>query len=48
VRPDELVAVEIYHGSETPPQFQKAGQSGCAAVVAWTQAKVSTMGKRKK
>ena len=37
-----------YHGSETPPQFQKAGQSGCAAVVAWTQGKVSTMSKRKK
>lgn len=48
VRPDEVVAVEVYHGSTTPPQFQKAGQSSCAAVVVWTRAKVSTMSKRKK
>jgi hypothetical protein len=48
VRPDELVAIEIYHGSQTPPQFQKAGQTSCAAVVAWTQGKVSTISKRKK
>jgi hypothetical protein len=48
VRPDELVAVEVYHGSNTPPQFQKAGQSSCASIVAWTQAKVSTMAKKKK
>ena len=27
VRPDELVAVEVYHGSKTPPQFQTPGQS---------------------
>ena len=25
VRPDELVAIEIYHGSETPPQYTTAG-----------------------
>jgi hypothetical protein len=48
VRPDELVAVEIYHGSNTPPQFQKPGESSCATIVAWTQAKVSTMSKKKK
>jgi hypothetical protein len=47
VRPDETVAVEVYHGSNTPAQFQKPGQSGCAAIVVWTQAKVSTMSKRK-
>jgi hypothetical protein len=46
VRPDELVAVEVYHGSSTPAQFQSAGQSGCATIVAWTQAKISTMKKR--
>lgn len=48
VRPDEVVAVEVYHGSGTPPQFQKNGQTSCASVVVWTQAKVSTMSKRKK
>ncbi len=40
VRPQELVAVEVYHGTSAPPQFVQAGQSGCAAVVAWTVAKV--------
>ena len=40
IRPDEVVAMEIYHGSQTPPQFSPAGQSGCAAVVIWTQARV--------
>ena len=25
VRPSELVAVEVYHGSQTPPQFTGAG-----------------------
>jgi hypothetical protein len=40
VRPDELVAVEVYHGSSTPPQYTPAGQSGCATIVAWTVARV--------
>ena len=40
VRPNELVAVEVYHGSQTPPQFSPPGQSGCAAIVAWTVARV--------
>jgi hypothetical protein len=48
VRPDETVAVEVYHGSNTPPQFQKSGQSSCVSIVIWTQAKVSTMSKKKK
>jgi hypothetical protein len=48
VRPDEVVAVEVYHASNAPPQFQKPGQSSCAAIVVWTQAKVSTMSKKKK
>jgi len=45
VRPDEVVAVEVYHGSNTPPQFQKAGNTSCASIVIWTQAKISTMKK---
>lgn len=48
VRPADLVAVEVYHGSETPPQYQPPGQSGCATIVAWTQAKTETMIHKKK
>ena len=40
VRPAEMVAVEVYHGSQTPPQFTPAGQGGCATIVVWTIAKV--------
>ena len=40
VRPQELVAIEVYHGSQTPPQFTQPGQSSCATIVAWTVAKV--------
>lgn len=47
VRPSEMVAVEVYHGSTTPPKYQKAGQSSCAVVVVWTQAKMSTLANRK-
>jgi hypothetical protein len=50
VRPSEMVAAEIYHGAGTPPQYQVAGQSSCAVIVVWTQAKMSTVvtGKDKK
>jgi len=40
VRPAEMVAIEVYHGSQTPPQFTPAGQGGCATIVVWTIAKV--------
>jgi hypothetical protein len=40
VRPQELVAIEVYHGSQAPPQFTPPGQSSCAAIVAWTVARV--------
>ncbi len=40
VNPSELVAVEIYHGSETPAQYTAPGMSSCATVVAWTVARV--------
>jgi hypothetical protein len=42
VRPHEIVALEVYHGSQAPPQFTKPGQGSCAAIVVWTQAKVRT------
>ena len=40
VRPNEIVAIEVYHGSQAPPQFTKPGQGGCAAIVVWTVARV--------
>jgi len=40
VRPAEIVAVEIYHGTDTPPQYTVSGQSSCATIVVWTVAKV--------
>ncbi|HEY4218154.1 MAG TPA: carboxypeptidase regulatory-like domain-containing protein [Gemmatimonadaceae bacterium] len=40
VRPAEIVAVEVYHGTDTPPQYTAPGQSGCATLVVWTVAKV--------
>lgn len=48
VQPADVVAVEVYHGSEAPPEFQMAGQSSCAMIVVWTRAKTSTMLKNKK
>jgi hypothetical protein len=47
-RPNEIVAVEIYHGGETPPQFTTPGQSSCAAVVIWTVARVRDNPSKKK
>jgi hypothetical protein len=46
VRPSEVVAVEVYHGSETPPQFSPPGQSGCATIVVWTVARIHDRNKR--
>ncbi len=40
VRPAEIVAIEVYHGSQTPPQYTPAGQGGCATIVVWTVAKI--------
>jgi hypothetical protein len=40
VQPNEIVAIEVYHGGQTPPQFTKPGQSSCASVVVWTVARV--------
>ena len=47
VRPDELVAVEVYHGSETPPQYSTPGMSSCATVVAWTIARIHSQPTKK-
>ena len=37
VRPDEIVAIEVYRGAaETPPQFQQH-RAACGVVVIWTR-----------
>jgi hypothetical protein len=36
VQPSEVRAVEVYSSSNTPPQFQMAGQTSCATIVVWT------------
>ena len=41
VRPGEISAIEVYPGTNVPPQFATIGQS-CAAVVAWTKLRVET------
>lgn len=48
VRPSEVVAVEVYHGSGTPPQFTVPGMGDCATVVIWTQAKAGPQADRTK
>jgi hypothetical protein len=41
VRPEEVVAIEVYNGISVPPQFTTIGQN-CAAVVVWTKTRVET------
>ncbi len=48
VLPDNVGAVEVYHGAETPPQFQTAGQGGCATIVIWTKWRLNRYDKKKK
>lgn len=45
VRPEEVVAIEVYQGTQVPPQFTTVGQN-CAAVVVWTKTRVQTRRKR--
>ncbi|MGH9887055.1 MAG: carboxypeptidase regulatory-like domain-containing protein [bacterium] len=40
VRPNEIVAMEVYHGAQAPPQYTKPGQSSCAAIVVWTVGRI--------
>ena len=36
----QLAAIESYQPGNVPPQFTSPGESGCAAIVIWTQASV--------
>ena len=48
VRPQEIVAVEVYHGSSTPVQYTTAGQTSCATIVVWTVARVHSSSRSKR
>lgn len=37
IQGSDIGAIEVYHGGQAPAQFQLAGQSVCAVVVAWTK-----------
>jgi hypothetical protein len=39
-RPDEVVALEVYRGLETPPEFLSF--DGCGAIVVWTRSRPRT------
>lgn len=37
VKPFELGAVEVYSGTNTPPEYAPAGRGNCVTIVAWTK-----------
>lgn len=41
-------AIEVYHGSETPPQFVTPGQGGCGTIVIWSKWRIEQMKKKSK
>ena len=48
VLPDNVGAIEVYHGAETPAQFVVPGQGGCATIVIWTKWRLDRFNKNKK
>ena len=48
VLPDNVGAIEVYHGAETPAQFVLPGQGGCATIVIWTKWRLDRNNKDKK
>jgi hypothetical protein len=45
--PWEIAAIEVYHGANTPVQFQAAGASSCTNVVMWSKTRVERPGAKK-
>jgi hypothetical protein len=39
VNPNEVVAVEVYQGSNVPAQYSR-GMGGCTTIVLWTRFKI--------
>jgi hypothetical protein len=48
VRAGEVVAVEVYHASDMPPEFMTPGRGSCTTIVAWTQAKMDGINRKKR
>jgi len=46
VRPEDIGAIEVYSGSNTPAEFQQPGMSGCLYIIIWTKFKLNSRGKR--
>jgi hypothetical protein len=40
IPPNDVAAIEVYSGSNTPAEFQGAGQSSCTTIVMWSRFKV--------
>ncbi len=36
----EVVAVEVYHGTSTPPQYTGLGMGNCSVIVLWTRMRI--------
>lgn len=47
ILPSNIGAMEVYHGSETPPQFVTPGQGGCATIVIWTKWRIQSSARKK-
>jgi hypothetical protein len=46
IRPEDVGAVEVYSGSNTPMEFQQSGMGGCLYIIIWTKFKLDRRGKR--
>ena len=40
VNGSEVVGLEVYQGSATPPQYTRAMQGDCTTIVVWTKFKI--------
>ena len=46
--PSEVGAIEVYHGTNTPLQFQSSGDQNCAVVVMWSKYSLDRASRRKR
>ena len=43
----DVAAIEVYHGIETPPEYQLGGTGGCVTILAWTKWRLDRGGTKK-